>query len=142
MAGRRKLGSASLKTGRLIWPCLAGERGPDGRGKWPYASTYESVWKSLLQFVENDKEKLLLNSLIDNAEEFENLEKPRSGATFCISDEINLGVDLLWTDSKVMFFSCENEDEYTAAKDGDWKCIYAGDESVTWEKIKNLLKEK
>ncbi|MDD6516012.1 MAG: hypothetical protein PUG45_11495, partial [bacterium] len=37
MAGRRKLGSASLKTGRLIWPCLAGERGPDGRGKWPYA---------------------------------------------------------------------------------------------------------
>ena len=39
MAGRRKLGSASLKTGRLIWPCLAGERGPDGRGKWPYAQT-------------------------------------------------------------------------------------------------------
>ena len=39
MAGRRKLGSASLKTGRLIWPCLAGERGPDGRGKWPYATT-------------------------------------------------------------------------------------------------------
>ena len=54
MAGRRKLGSASLKTGRLIWPCLAGERGPDGRGKWPYAEyiikmikqqiTYHSFW--------------------------------------------------------------------------------------------------
>lgn len=40
MAGRRKLGSANLKTGRLIWPCLAGERGPDGRGKWPYAISY------------------------------------------------------------------------------------------------------
>ena len=125
------------KTQEKAHLCVITDYGMDLSG-----STYESVWKSLLQFVENDKEKLLLNSLIDNAEEFENLEKPRSGATFCISDEINLGVDLLWTDSKVMFFSCENEDEYTAAKDGDWKCIYAGDESVTWEKIKNLLKEK
>ena len=37
MAGWKNLCSASLKTDRLIWPCLAGERGPDGRGKWPYA---------------------------------------------------------------------------------------------------------
>lgn len=46
MAGRRKLGSASLKTGRLIWPCLAGERGPDGRGKWPYAQDEQDIWKA------------------------------------------------------------------------------------------------
>lgn len=53
MAGRRKLGSASLKTGRLIWPCLAGERGPDGRGKWPYASgkwyTNENIDQMLME---------------------------------------------------------------------------------------------
>lgn len=50
MAGRRKLGSASLKTGRLIWPCLAGERGPDGRGKWPYAEELRKVKKELKNF--------------------------------------------------------------------------------------------
>jgi len=48
LAGRRKLGSASLKTGRLIWPCLAGERGPDGRGKWPYAAEHYSIINPVL----------------------------------------------------------------------------------------------
>ena len=117
--------------------CVITDYGMDLAG-----STYESIWKNLLQFADNNNEKSLLKGLIENAEEFKKKEKPRSGATFCISDEINLGVDLMWTDSRVMFFSCENEEEYTAAKKGDWMCIYAGDESVTWDIIKDSLKEK
>lgn len=52
MAGRRKLGSASLKTGRLIWPCLAGERGPDGRGKWPYALIKDTTKEERIRIVQ------------------------------------------------------------------------------------------
>ena len=81
-------------------------------------------------------------SLIENAESFEKLEKPRSGATFSVSEERNLDVDLIWTDSKTMYFSYENEEEYKVAKAGDWKCVFAGDKTVTWETIKNCIKEK
>ena len=65
MAGRRKLGSASLKTGRLIWPCLAGERGPDGRGKWPYAGTLHSSEEGSVYWIpiEAFKEKELATGM-------------------------------------------------------------------------------
>ena len=116
--------------------CIITDYGMDLSG-----STYESIWKNLLQFADNTNEKALLKYLIENRKEFEKSEKPRSGATFCISDKKNLGVDLIWTESKVMFFLCENKDEYISAKDGDWKCIYAGDEAVTWKTIKSMLKE-
>ena len=51
-------------------------------------------------------------------------------------------MDLIWTDSKTMYFSYENEEEYKVAKAGDWKCVFAGDKTVTWETIKNCIKEK
>lgn len=68
MAGRRKLGSASLKTGRLIWPCLAGERGPDGRGKWPYAYSIiigenDIVFKKNIDYSKNGLKILCFNDL-------------------------------------------------------------------------------
>ena len=53
MAGWKNLCSASLKTDRLIWPCLAGERGPDGRGKWPYAMIgHAKPCPGLLEFLQ------------------------------------------------------------------------------------------
>lgn len=64
MAGRRKLGSASLKTGRLIWPCLAGERGPDGRGKWPYAVEKWQVVDSELVLTDSNEYAYNGNELV------------------------------------------------------------------------------
>lgn len=105
-------------------------------------SDYSAIWKNILQFAENDHEKQLLGSLIENVEVFDGLEKPRSGATFSVAEDRNLDVDLIWPDSKTMYFSRENEEEYKVAKTGDWKCFFAGDKTVTWEMIKNCIKEK
>ena len=117
--------------------CVITDYGMDLSG-----SDYANIWKNILQFAENDREKQLLRSLIENAESFEILEKTSSGSTFSVSEERNLDVDLIWTDSKTMYFSYENEEEYKVAKAGDWKCVFAGDKTVTWEKIKNCIKEK
>ena len=67
MAGRRKLGSASLKTGRLIWPCLAGERGPDGRGKWPYAMLEDRLTEHLNTVDDEAQERMdiLVRQMMD-----------------------------------------------------------------------------
>lgn len=105
-------------------------------------SNYDEIWKNLLQFTDDIREQEVLKTLIDNAEAFNNKEKPRSGAAFCVSDLINLDVDLVWIKSKIMYFSKENEEEYLAAKEGDWKCFFAGDEEFTWEVLCNHLKEE
>ncbi len=117
--------------------CVITDYGMDLSG-----SSYENIWKNLLQFADSDNEKALLNDLLENSEALERTEKPRSSITFSISDQRDLGADLFWPDSKVMYFSCENEEEYNAAKSGDFTCIFAGDRSITWETIKNCLKEK
>ena len=33
--------------------------------------------------------------------------------------------DLLWRQSKVMFFTSENEEDYHKAENSDWDCIYS-----------------
>lgn len=115
--------------------CIITDYGMDLSG-----TSYDGIWRNVLQFVDNDHEKNLLLSLIENAMAFDEVEKPRSGATFSISGERNIGVDLIWPNSKVMYFSGENEKEYNIAKDGDWKCLYAGDRSITWETIRDCIK--
>lgn len=116
--------------------CLITEYGMDLSG-----SSYKDIWNNLLQFAEHRHEIALVNELIAHADSFEDREKPRSGATFSVSGIHNLGVDLIWPRSKVMYFSSDNEEEYGFAKNSDWICILASDESVTWDEIKNMIKE-
>ena len=125
------------KNRNVVDNCVVTDYGMDLAG-----SDYEAIWKTLLQFADSDHEKALLNNLIANADSFIKTEKPRTGAAFSISDKKNLIADLIWPDSKVMYFSSENEEEYLAAKEGNWKCFFAGDETVTWELIKESIKEK
>ncbi len=129
--------SSEKKVQSVVNNCVITDYGMDLTG-----SAYDMIWKNLLQFADDDHEKLLLNNLIENSGLFEKTEKPRTGAAFSIAGKKNLAVDLIWPDSKVMYFSSENEEEYCAAKDGDWKCFFAGDESLTWEIIKESIKEK
>lgn len=116
--------------------CLITEFGMDLSG-----SSYKNIWNNLLQFAENKHERDLIKELIAHADSFTGLEKPRSSATFSVSGIHNLGADLIWPKSKVMYFSGDNEEEYGFAKNSDWICILASDESVTWDDVKNKIKE-
>ncbi len=104
-------------------------------------SDYISIWKNMMQFSMNENEGKLLKSLIENSQEFDGLEKPRSGAAFNCLDKNNLSVDLVWVNSRVMLFSDENREEYLVAKDSGWKCFSTCDENVTWQIIKDSIKE-
>lgn len=116
--------------------CVITEYGMDLSGL-----SYDGIWKNMLQFAENKHERDILKDLVEHSDSFVALEKPWSGATFSVHDVHNLGVDLVWLSSKVMYFSGDNEEEYHVAKNSNWTCIFAGNESVTWEEIKKSIKE-
>ncbi len=48
---------------------------------------------------------------------------------------------LLWKNSKVAYFSSDNDD-YKTAVNSDWTCFYGGDDSVTPEAIISAIKER
>ena len=117
--------------------CVINDPGMDLSGM-----NYKDIWKSLLQFSDNQNEIKLLDDLIANEDEFSAMEKPRKNATFSSVSKHNLNVDLMWPSSKVFLFSSDSEEEYQAAKDADWLVFFTGDENLTWEDIKKNIKEK
>ena len=88
--------------------------------------SYQEIWKSILKWVDTDKEKAIIKGLIDAADRFVDKEKPEIDCDFNIAGGSELfNCDLLWRQSKVMFFTSENEEDYHKAENSDWDCIYS-----------------
>lgn len=106
-------------------------------------STYADIWASLLQWSENTDERKLLRDLIDNASKFSIKEKPLYDCTLFIAGSPDkLSCDLLWTKSKVAFFSEMNQDDYEIAVDSDWTCICGISHEVSVDYLLSIIKEK
>ena len=106
-------------------------------------SSFASIWTSMLQFSEDHEERTLYEQLINHEHEYLNKEHPCQGATFQIEGFSEYyTVDLLWKNSHVMFFSCENAEEYQLAKQSDWKCFCIAEEKFEWKQLINALMEK
>ena len=106
-------------------------------------SGFASIWTSMLQFSEDSNERMLFEQLIIHEHEYLSKERPCQGATFQVEgSSAYYTVDLLWKKSRVMFFSCENEEEYHLAKKSDWKCFCVAEEKFEWKDLVNSLMEK
>lgn len=88
--------------------------------------SYEEIWNTILKWIDTDEEKDIINSLIDVTSRLTDKEKPEIDCDFSIVGESELyNCDLLWRQSKVMFFTTENEEDYHKAENSDWYCIYS-----------------
>lgn len=103
---------------------------------------YSQIWDSIAEFTE-DAEKELLNKLALMSDDFSDKEKPIQSANFYISGDSEVYYcELLWKESKVIYFTAEDEDIYEKAKDGNYKCFCGSDSELTAETILNAIKEK
>ena len=84
-----------------------------------------------------------MKDLIEKSEQMSHKEKPCRGAKLLISGNSEReNCELLWKDSKVLYFAAEDEDIYEAAMKSDWKCFCGSDPNLTADEIINLIKEK
>ena len=80
--------------------------------------------------------------MIEKKAEYSTAIHPFQGGTFQITgDSAYYSVDLVWPSKRVLLFSSENTEEYELAKTCGWTCFVLSDESVTWEKIVEAIKE-
>ncbi|MCR4644849.1 MAG: DUF1998 domain-containing protein [Oscillospiraceae bacterium] len=107
-----------------------------GRDCWdiPYAE----IWNAL-SFDAGDTEKQLLQQL--RTLNYSGKEKPNEDAEFEVDGKV-YSCELLWRESKVMYFSECREEEYCAARqDGEWYCIYSGASGLSVQEILKHIKE-
>ena len=86
----------------------------------------------------------LKEMFIDGTVSFEGKEKPLIDCSFSVGfgGEETYSCDLIWTDSKVMLFTSENEDGYAKAVESDWKCFLSTREDMDANELRNAVKEK
>ena len=106
-------------------------------------SSYSEIWKDLRAWAINKEEDILLSELESNSELFSHKEKPYRDCLFQISgDTEQYKCDLFWKESKLAFFTSDNEDCYLAAKNGNIQCFYSDDNTITIKQILDKLKER
>ena len=49
--------------------------------------------------------------------------------------------DLAWKESKCLYFTADNEEEYLKAKSTDWKAVFGGDAKLSLEDFIETRKE-
>lgn len=106
-------------------------------------SNYSEIWKDLGAWATDPKEIDFLSDLEISSEFFSQKEKPYRDCMFQISgtDEC-YKCDLFWKESKIAFFTSDNEECYLAAKNSNIKCFYSAADDITVEKILAALKER
>ena len=124
-------------SGNKMHSCFISDYGMEMTG-----ANYKDIWKNILQFSDDEAEKEILRTIITHVAEFDRKEKPWSNATFDVAGEKNLGVDLVWPKSKIMFFSADNEDEFNLAKNSDWRCFCSKQSPFLLEELITKLKEE
>lgn len=104
--------------------------------------SYEEIWNSLLEYSDNEIEKVLLSNLKKSSDMFKDIQKPLNDCTIqIVGKEENYKCDLYWEKNKVAFLTTENEDSYLGLQNSDIQCFYAGDGNLSIEKIIKTLKE-
>lgn len=104
---------------------------------------YSDIWENLLQWSKNNTERMLLKALIDCSHMFLNKEKPLYDCEFMFAGSSDKHkCDLAWRESKVAFFSEENEEDYLIAVDSDWTCFCGTDTGLSVDKLLATIKEK
>ena len=96
-------------------------------------------------FSENENEKKIIKQLKEKKALFENKEKPfrECSGKSSLSDS-SLQCDLVWFDSKVIYFSAEDEEDYETirAYNKDWQIFCGSDESFNVDDFIKAIGDK
>jgi hypothetical protein len=104
---------------------------------------YKSIWSDVKQWARNDTEIHLLNELISRSQEFEVKEKPTRDCEFMMPPSTEkYKATLLWKKSKIAYFTSDDEDDYTIAKNSDWICFCGNDANINADFILRKLKNR
>lgn len=102
---------------------------------------YDEIWDYVMDETEDEAELKLFTD-IKNVNDVR-VEKPIFGETITYGNNIiSVNTDLLWKNSKVMFFFSENQDEYRKAIDSGWHCICLSEKAISADKSINLLEDQ
>lgn len=94
--------------------------------------SYNEIWEEMRRWSETEKEKIFFAEMIKNSDDFLNSEKPiNDGTVKIIETNEEIQVDLIWKNSKVLFFLYDNKENYEKVKDTDWKCYCITNDSNT-----------
>ena len=107
--------------------------------------SYLDIWNYLEDYSENENEKKIIKQLKEKKSLFENKEKPfrECSGKSSLSDS-SLQCDLVWFDSKVIYFSAEDEEDYETlrAYNRDWQIFCGADESFNVDDFIKAIGDK
>ena len=107
--------------------------------------SYLDIWNYLEDYSENENEKKIIKQLKEKKSLFENKEKPfrECSGKSSLSDS-SLQCDLVWFDSKVIYFSAEDEEDYETlrAYNKDWQIYCGADESFNVDDFIKAIGDK
>lgn len=98
--------------------------------------SYEDIWKYIREDTEDVQEVQFFEKLIELSTSV--YEKPIYAGSVKINDVI-IDVDLVWRESKVLFFLNENYDCYKVAKNCGWKCFCMKEENINAKELLNSI---
>ena len=104
---------------------------------------YDEIWSSVRNWASDANEINFLNTLYTMSDSFASKERPFSDCSFELegSDEI-FECSLAWKNSRVMYFSSEQHEDYTEAKKSGWICFYGASGTLDTIELLRALREK
>ena len=88
---------------------------------------YSEIWSYIQEDSDDEKEKQFFDELILKSKGV--YEKPIYGGSVKYNNEI-INVDLIWKNSKVLFFLIDNSEDYKKIKNCGWKVFCLEDGSI------------
>ncbi len=105
-------------------------------------TTYDRIWKSLLEWSDTEEEQKNLQRLIDCSACMVGTEKPYQNMEFsCPAESEPYYADLYWPSAGVIVMTAENEEACKVAGKTNWNCFRLGDPEFDCEAFISAIKE-
>ena len=94
------------------------------------SGSYEEIWNYIKEDSDDDAEKAFFDELIQKSKG--KYEKPIYGGSVVYKRK-KIDVDLIWRESRVLFFLAENYDDYVSLKESGWDIFCLGEGPISAE---------
>lgn len=103
---------------------------------------WRMIWHQLMDYADSEGERVIIQDMGNNEDAFVKKEHPVMNREFSVSDSTEqYEADMMWTKSKVLFFTADNQDAYEAARHTDWKCFISSDTNITAQLLADALSD-
>ena len=105
-------------------------------------SSYEEIWKNLLEWTADETEISLLRDLINKSVMLADKEKPiMNGTLYDPIAQAEYTCDLIWRKAKVVFLTSENNDIFSVIQENGWTCFCGAITDLTADEIIRTIME-